>query len=72
MTHADMQLMGLEGEVQTFLPEHTPQPALANVLVEHAALALNKHRSLVNAIVLTEPIQLNRPKLCQEGQLSIK
>lgn len=59
MTHADMQLCSLEGELQTFLLEHTLlQPALANVLVEPAAFALNKHRSLVDAIALTEPIEI--------------
>lgn len=47
-----MQLCGLEGELQTFLLKHT----LANVLVESAALALNKHKSLVDAIALTEAI----------------
>lgn len=51
MTHADILLCSLEGELQTFL-----QPALANVLVELAALALSKHRSLVDAIALMEPI----------------
>ncbi|TNN49286.1 hypothetical protein EYF80_040523 [Liparis tanakae] len=35
---------------------HTLQYALANVLVESAAFALNKHRNLADAIALTEPI----------------
>jgi len=52
-----MQLCSLEGELLTFLLKHTLHLALANVLVEPAALALNKHRSLVDAISLTEPIQ---------------
>lgn len=57
MTHADM-LLCLEGELQTFLLELTLQPALANVLVQPAAFALNKHRSLVNAIARTDAISI--------------
>lgn len=51
-----MQLCSPEGELQTFLLEHTLCPALANVLVNPATFALNKHRSLVDAIALTGPI----------------
>lgn len=56
MTQADIQLCSLEGELQTFLLKHTLHPALANVLVEAAAFAFNKRRSLVDAIALTEHI----------------
>lgn len=59
MTHADMQLCSLEGELQTLL-KHTPQPAVANVLGEPAAFAFTTHRSLVD-MTRTEPI-FNRRK----------
>lgn len=59
MTHADMQLCLLEGELQKVL-KHTPQPAVANVLEEPAAFAFITHRSLVD-MTRTEPI-LNRRK----------
>lgn len=57
MTHADMQLC-LEGELQTFLLELTLQPALANVLLQPAALALNTHGSLVSAMARTDAISI--------------
>lgn len=56
MTHADIQLCSLEGELQTCLRENTLQPALANVLVELPAFVVNTHRSLVDAMARTEPI----------------
>lgn len=56
MTQPGMQLCSLEGELLTFLLQLKLQPALANVLVESATLLLNEHRSLVDAIALTEPM----------------
>lgn len=57
ITHADIQLCGLEGELQTPLRKHALQPTLANVWVE--ALALNNtHRSLVDDIARTEAIEI--------------
>lgn len=58
MTHADMQLCSLEGELQTFLLKHTLLPARANVLVEPAAFALNKHMNLTAAMALSEPVSI--------------
>lgn len=68
MTHADIQLCSLEGELQTCLWEHTLQPALANVLVEFPAFAVNTHRSLVDAITRTELIQAVNSFLCLQDQ----
>lgn len=58
ISHADIQLCGVEGELQTLLRKHALQPTLANVLVEAAALALNTHRSLAEDIARTEAIEI--------------
>lgn len=69
MTQADIQLCSLEGEVMKFLLKHTLQPALANVLVESAAFALNKDTNLVDAIALTEDMFVFHLAVCIQGQL---
>lgn len=67
MTHADMQLCSLEGELQRLL-KHKPQPAVANVLEEPAAFAFATHRSLLE-MTRTEPI-LNRRKDSYASEVS--
>lgn len=56
MIHADMQPCSLGDELLIFLVRHTLHPVLANVLMDPAAVALNKHRSLVDVIALAEAI----------------
>lgn len=72
ITHADMQLCGVEGDLQTPLRKHALQPTLANVLVEAAALALSTHRSLVDDIARTEAIETVKPPAAPPRSASVQ